>query len=162
MSQLAVLSIEPEPFSLRLFCLDADGDDEVAGSGGAYVFEAVHDVGGSEDDSAGADGFGLAVVDELDVAFADEDEFGVAVLVGRMRHLSRGKRGLVDFDELAGGEGSGENLAAGASVGVLFDGELIVGEDDRFGELAIGACSGAGLGFGHYAAHGCKGGERGE
>ena len=162
MSQSGALSVESEPFSLRFFCLHTDGDDEVACGGGADVFETVHYVGCGEDDSAGADGFGLAVVDELEVAFADEEELGVAVFVGRMWHLAGGERGLVDFDELTGGEGAGHDLAAGASVGVLFDGECVEGEDDGFGELAVGACSRAGLGFGHYAAHGCEGGESGE
>jgi len=143
------------PCLLGFFGLGADSDDEVAGFGGAGVFEAVGDVGGGEDDVAGAGGLGDAVVEELELAGADEEQLGVAVMVGRVGHLAGGQGGLVDLDELAGGEGAGEDGAGGAAVGVVLNGELAVGEDDGLGELAVGAGGGArggvGLGFGGEA-----------
>src|SRR5207302_7615835 len=92
---------------LALFVLDSHGDDEIVCGRRAYVLEAVHHVGGGEDDSAWTDGLGLAVIDELEIAFADEKELGVAVLVRRMGHLAGGEGRLVDFDELASWQGAG-------------------------------------------------------
>ncbi len=122
----------------------------------------MEDVGGGEDDVARASGLGDAVVEELELAGADEEQLGVAVTVRGVRHLAGGEEGLVDLDELARGEGAGEDLAAGAAVGVGLDGERGVGEDDGLGELAIrtggGDGLGGGLGFGGEA-YGAESGE---
>jgi hypothetical protein len=135
-------------FGLGRLGLDADGDDEVVGRGGADVLEAVEDVGGGEDDVAGAGGLGDAVVEVLELTGADEEQLGVGVTVRGVRHLAGGEEGLVDLEELARGKGAGEDRAAGAAVGGVLDGERGVGEDDGLGELAVGAGGGGGLGGG--------------
>ena len=143
-----------------LFLLHAYGDHEVVCGCGAYVFQAVHHVGRGEDYAARADRLRFSVVDEFEVALANEQELGVAVLVRRVWHLACRERRLVDLDELAGGQGSREDLTACASVGVLLDGKLVVVEDDGLRELAIrpGGC--ASLRLGHHTAHSREGGER--
>jgi hypothetical protein len=142
--------------ALGFLGLDADGDDEVVGRGSAGILETVEDVGGGEDDIARAGGLGDAVVEELKLARADEQQLGVGVAMRRVRHLAGGEHGLVNLDELARGEGAGEDMAAAAAVGVVGDGERVVGEDDGLGELAVRARGGSGrwggLGLGGEAA----------
>jgi len=142
-----------------LFGLYADRDDEVAGHGGADVLQAVHDVGRGKDHVARAGGNWGAVVDELEVALADEQELGVAVFVGWVGHLAGGEEGLVDLDELSCGKRAGEDLTAAAAVGVVFYGKLAVTEDDGLRELAIGTGRRTSLRLGHNAAESREGGQ---
>ena len=83
----------------------------------------------------------------------------MAVTVRRMRHLAGGKCRLVHFDELAGGQRSGQYLPPNTAIGVVLHGKLIVVEDDRLRQLAIRTGRGASLCFSHYTAQSRKGRE---
>ena len=140
--------------------LAADADDEVFGGDFAYVADGVGGHGGGEDDAAGADVFGFAVVLEGDRALANEKDVGGAVLVEGVGRGADGDGGLVDLEVLAG-EGCPVGDGAGlAAVGVLRDGEVFVEEDAGGGEDGLGGVGG-GLGFGEGACGG-QGGESGE
>jgi hypothetical protein len=135
----------------------ADADDEVFGGDFAYVADGVGGHGGGEDDAAGADVLGFAVVLEGDRALANEKDVGGAVLVEGVGGGADGDGGLVDLEVLAG-EGCSVGDGAGlAAVGVLLDGEVFVEEDAGGGEDGLGW---GGLGFGAWGYG--QGGEGGE
>ena len=125
--------------------LAADADDEVSGGDVAYVADGVGGHGGGEDDAAGADVFGFAVVLEGDGALADQEDVRRAVLVEGVGGGSDGDGGLVDLEVLAGEGGAVGDGAGLAAVGILFDGEISVEEDAGAGEDGVGE---GGLGFG--------------
>ena len=83
------------------------------------VFQAMHHVGGCEDDAARAYWFGFAVVEVFEVSGLDEENLGVGMLVGRVRHLAGGQHRLVDLEVLAGLDDSGHDRALFATVGVF-------------------------------------------
>ena len=137
--------------------LAADADDEVSGGDGAYVADGVGGHGGGEDDAAGADVFGFAVVLEGDGALADQEDVRWAVLVEGVGGGSDGDGGLVDLDVFAGEGGAVGDGAGLAAVGILFDREIFVEEDAGAAEDGVGGGD-LGLGAGGQG----EGGEGGE
>ena len=113
----------------------AYGYDGVAGRGIACVADGVKGSWGDEDDSAGADVVGLAVVLKVDGALEDGDDLGVLDAVGWIGRGAWLNEGFVNGDGLSSGEGAAEDIAAFGSVGHGARGHGIVGEDLGVGEV---------------------------
>lgn len=73
---------------------------------------------------------------------ADHDELGVAMTMGRMRHLARRKHRLVYFDKLTGRKSSVHNGTAPAAVCIV--GHLHLVEAEDFGGCWRSVCRCAG------------------
>jgi hypothetical protein len=142
--------------------LAADDDDEVLGFDVADVAEGVHGLGGDEDDSSGADVLGFAVVLEGDGAFADEDDVGLAMLVGGVGDAAGEGGGAMDLDGLAGSEDAVKDGAGLAAVGILPYGEFVVGEDPGGIEDGFAGCGRGRHGLDDLALGGGHGGDGGE